>query len=139
MKKSISLLFLLAFLLAGCGGGGISITSGYLTELKDLIWNASTRTLTFFLSCTSPPNVVITSMEGEYTGPTSGKFPLTYDPNTKLGQGIAQLPIDGEYTIKIYATDSSGKKTLVHQFSFTASSSGGGGGSGDDTPPPPPF
>jgi len=144
MKNAIPLLFSLLLLLAGCGGGGGGSglpPSGYLADLiSSPIWNESSRIFTFFFYCTPPPNVTITSLEGEFSGPASGKINISYDPSTKSGQGTALLPLDGEYKIKIYAKDSSGRTTLVLQFSFTAfSSTGGGGGPGDDTPPPPPF
>lgn len=151
--KRIYLISLTIFLLAGCGGkidlvspnpGG---SNGFTAELVGSpIWNVSARTLTFFFYCHPPSNSTIISIWGDFAGPTSGKVDITYDYNTYNGQGIAVLPIDGTYKISVYVKDSSGKTTLVLQFTFIASGSGGGGsggggggGSGNDTPPPPPF
>jgi hypothetical protein len=152
MKIGKIILLSVFLVLAGCGGGLNTSSSGgqqnnpsggYQVELSELFWwDSSSCTLTFFYSCIPYQNI---SMRGEFTGPTSGQFTPTLNPSTNIWVANVILQQDGTYEIKVYATDSSGKETLILTFQYTTPSSGsggggsGGGGGGDDTPPPPPF
>jgi len=154
MKIGKILLLSVFLILAGCGGGQNTLSSGgqqnnpsggYQVELlQPLWWDSSSRTLTFFYSCIPPQNISIRSMRGEFNGPTSGQFTPMFNPSTNLWVANVILQQDGTYEIKVYAIDTSGKETLILTFQYTTPSSGsgggsGGGGGGDDTPPPPPF
>jgi len=153
MKIGKIILLSVFLILAGCGGSGSLLTgsgtnstpSGYKVEVLDKLWNPTSQKLTIFFTCIPPQNTSISSMRGEFSGPTSGQFTPVLNSATNIWVAEVILQQGGTYVIKVYATDTSGNETLILTFQYTTPSSGsggggsGGGGGGDDTPPPPPF